>query len=405
VSQTLYILGRQPAIGAAELESLLGPEATRRIGDFAVVSSHAGNFIPFSRLGGSTRACKILTVLPYTEWHKIVDYIVSAAPQFLAYLPEGKLHLGVSVFGLNVGPQRINASALTLKKVIKSAGKSVRVVPNKATELNAAQVIHNRLLGSSGWELVLVRDGNQTILAQTTDIQDIDAYAARDQRRPKRDARVGMLPPKLAQIIVNIGSHGNNHYGSVVLDPFCGTGVILQEAALMEFDIYGSDLDDRMVQYSDENLMWLLNQPVCPVKRPPETLQDETWRYFKLEQGDATSHQWQPMPNFIACETYLGRPFATEPKPDVLQQVVQDVDTIHRKFLQNVARQTNVGFRMCIAVPAWKTRNGFKHLKVLDSLEELGYTRQSFVHARNEDLIYHRSEQIVGRELVVLIRK
>ncbi len=84
---------------------------------------------------------------------------------------------------------------------------------------------------------------------------------------------------------------------------------------------------------------------------------------------------------------------------------MQDVDTIHKKFLQNVARQTKPGFRLCIAVPAWKTKNGFQHLKTLDSLEELGYTRVSFAHARPKDLVYHREDQIVARELVVLIRK
>lgn len=61
--------------------------------------------------------------------------------------------------------------------------------------------------------------------------------------------------------------------------------------------------------------------------------------------------------------------------------------------------------RICLAVPAWKTRKGFIHLPLLDSLEKLGYTRVSFVHADNNKLIYHREGQVVGRELVVLIRK
>ena len=107
----------------------------------------------------------------------------------------------------------------------------------------------------------------------------------------------------------------------------------------------------------------------------------------------------------MAGETYLGRPFSTEPKGEILQEVISDVDTIHRKFLKNLAKQTAPGLRACIAVPAWKTKNGFKHLKVLDSLEELGYTRLVFKHVRNQDLIYHRENQIVGRELVVLERK
>jgi tRNA G10 N-methylase Trm11 len=124
-----------------------------------------------------------------------------------------------------------------------------------------------------------------------------------------------------------------------------------------------------------------------------------------LSVADATNHQWNADFNAIACETYLGRPFSAEPKPEVLDEVMNDVDTIHRKFLQNVARQTDVGFRMCIAVPAWNTTTGFKHLKVLDSLEELGYNRVKFAHVRTRDLIYYRDKQVVGRELVTLIRK
>ena len=84
---------------------------------------------------------------------------------------------------------------------------------------------------------------------------------------------------------------------------------------------------------------------------------------------------------------------------------MQDVNLIHKRFLQNVARQTQSGFRMCIAIPAWKTPAGFKHLKVLDNLEDMGYNRIEFVHVRVEDLIYHREGQVVARELVVLVRK
>src|SRR3546814_11679403 len=65
----------------------------------------------------------------------------------------------------------------------------------------------------------------------------------------------------------------------------------------------------------------------------------------------------------IATEIYLGRPFSTQPDPATLQKVMQDTDTIHKKFLQNVARQTKPGFRMCIAVPAWHTKHGVKDRK------------------------------------------
>ena len=90
--------------------------------------------------------------------------------------------------------------------------------------------------------------------------------------------------------------------------------------------------------------------------------------------------------------------------PDVLQKIVQDCDTIHKKFLLNIANQTKTGFRMCIAVPAWYTKKGFIHLPTLDFLSDLGYNRISFKHVAKKDLIYYRQGQQVARELVVLER-
>jgi tRNA G10 N-methylase Trm11 len=402
MTQTLCILGRQPALGIAELESLCGADKLRPIGATAALLDLDPPTIDFTRLGGTVKFCKLLTILDTTHWGDIQKYLEGSIPQHLQYLPEGKMKLGLSVYGLEVSVQRINATGLAIKKVIKATGRSIRVIPNNEKALNSAQVLHNQLTSALGWELIFVRDGNKTLVAQNIAEQDIEAYAARDQARPKRDAKVGMLPPKLAQIIINLakgtaepvkpdcGPHDPK--GTSVLDPFCGTGVVLQEALLMGYDAYGTDLEDRMVDYSRENLEWLANR---------YKLEGLT---YLLETGDATTFEWQAF-DVVACETYLGRPFSAEPRPEMLQDVMSDVDTIHRKFLKNLAKQTKPGFRACLAVPAWKTKNGFKHLKVLDSLEELGYTRVSFVHAGAKDLIYHREGQIVARELVVLERK
>lgn len=387
---SILILGRQPRLGMAELESLYGPERLQPVGVSAVLLDEQPGDVAFQRLGGSIKLAKVLTELPTTDFSRLLDYIQKTIPEHLGYLPEGKVKFGLSVFGIQTNVAQLNRSTLSIKKTIRQTGHSVRVVPNNELSLNSAQVRHNQLTSPLGMELLLIRNGTSTILAQTVQEQDIEAYADRDQKRPKRDARVGMLPPKLAQIIINLA---NPSAGSTVLDPFCGTGVILQEAILMELGAYGTDLEPKMVDYTNANLKWL---------------EDKTEKRVTgaTEVGDATSFVWKEVEfQSIACETYLGRPFSTTPPQDVLQEVMQDVDTIHRKFLRNVAEQTPSGFRMCIAVPAWKTPNGFKHLKILDSLEEFGYNRVSFVHAEQEELIYHREGQIVARELVVLIRK
>ncbi len=382
--QSLLILGRQPALGLAELESLFGANNITAIGTIAAVLDQDPSSVPFPRLGGSSKLARVLTRIDSTDWQKLISYIANEIPKHLDYIPQGKLKFGLSVYGMPVSAAKINAGALTIKKSIKQTGRSVRVVPNNDSTLNSAQVLHNKLTDELGMELLLVKNGADTLLAQTVAEQDIDAYAARDHGRPKRDPKVGMLPPKLAQVIINLANPGE---GETVLDPFCGTGVILQEALLMGRYVYGTDIEQRMIDYTKENIEALIG----PASQ-------------NLAVGDATSFTWEVF-DAIACETYLGRPFSAQPRPEILQEVMQDVNTIHKKFLRNVARQTEPGFRMCIAVPAWKSPQGFKHLKTLDSLEEMGYTRVEFVHAAEEDLIYHRPGQVVARELVVLQRK
>jgi len=400
--KSLLTLGRQPKLGIAELESMFGADAVTPYGNTSVFVDLDAEKIPFARLGGSTRVCRVLAKLPSVHWADVRDYIAKTIPEHEQYVPEGKLTIGLSVIGIKTTTKDIERCLLTAKKATKALGRSVRIVPNKQIELNAAQIIHNNLTGTNGWELVVISDGKTAYLAQTVHVQDIEGYAARDQARPYRDARVGMLPPKLAQIIINLGCSfadgttelmpDNNPKPALLLDPFCGTGVLLQEANLMGFDVYGTDLEPRMVEYSIGNLHWLREKF------------EVAGEYVRIELGDATKHKWQKQPSIVACETYLGQPYASLPPFDQLQKNVQFVDRLHTEFLQNIGKQLASGTRLCLAVPAWRTKTGFLHLPTLDHLPQLGYNRVKFVHAGKSDLIYHRENQVVARELVVLVK-
>jgi len=50
-------------------------------------------------------------------------------------------------------------------------------------------------------------------------VQDINAYTKRDFGK-KRDMDTGMLPPKLAQMMINIANNGKQEITSLY-DPFC----------------------------------------------------------------------------------------------------------------------------------------------------------------------------------------
>lgn len=409
--QSLLVLGRQPALGLAEIESLYGAGKLRPVGDQAVIVDVDPCLLAFDRLGGSTKFAKVLTELETTKWKQIEKFLLQVSPDHSKRMPEGKMLLGLSTIGFDTSLKQLEATGLSLKKAIRRTGRPVRLVPNKAPELNAAQVIHNKLTGPTGWELIFIKNGDKTVIAQTIKVQDIESYTKRDRERPKRDTKVGMLPPKLAQILINLGAGRLPEeklqnicdipagqpvprplLNETVLDPFCGTGVVLQEALLMGYGAFGADLEPRMIDYSKQNIDWL-----------------KSWYDFETisttEVGDATNHQWTQPFDFVASEIYLGRPFTSRPDAEILAQTISETNTIAKKFLQNIYAQLKPGTRLALAIPAWQTKpNQFRHLPLIDSLSDLGYNRVKFEHASDDQLIYYRPDQIVARQLLVIAR-
>lgn len=397
--KSITILGRQSALGLAELESLYGSDNVVPLGKIAAGLKLDTSEINFKRLGGSTRLANIIGEVEGSNWKTIEKALRPAMLQIVRDFPEGKIKLGISTYGIKTTPGVLTAAGLTLKKSLRSIGRSARLVPNAELELNTAQVQHNALDSPLGCELLCVSDGARTIIAHTVAVQDLASYTLRDRGRPKRDARVGMLPPKLAQMIINLAAGQRSANESSLLDPFCGTGVILQEAMLMGFEVYGTDLEPRMIDYTDQNLTWAVRTLL------QKSVEEQIEGTQELEVGDATTHQWSPKPDIVACETYLGRPFTTTPSHDVLEQTVSDVNVIIKKFINNIAPQLPVGTRLCLAVPAWQIAPGhFRHLPLISTIDESPLRRVHFTHVRNEDLLYYRADQIVARELLVLTK-
>lgn len=365
----LAALGRQPKISLAELESLF--ENVKPLG-MGLATFETETLPQIDRLGGSL---------------KIAEEITSALPRFLDGLERnGKIALGISDYTPQAKAFLAQREALRLKNQLKKRGCSVRVIPNKTPILSTATSFHNHLADPKNLELLKFKHRYFRLIG----IQNINAYTARDQARPARDARVGMLPPKLAQILINLC--GNLPPQSYLLDPFCGTGVLLQEAAIMGYRIQGTDLDARMIEYTKRNLEWLARGKWL---QKPEN--------YLVEQGDATHHQWQERIDLVACETYLGRPFSTIPSAIKLKAVKQECKSIILGFLENLANQIESETPVTIAVPAWLRTDGhYETLNILDEISKLRYNVVKFRNASQADLVYHREGQFVAREIIVL---
>ena len=383
----IAILGRQPALGMAELEQLYGSTAVRWFSDStAIIDSPA---FDFERLGGTQKAGRVVSELR-GDWRQVSMKLVSAYAQAWAD-HEGKITLGISAYGFKTTPRDVQKTGIILKGKLKERGVSLRLIPNADTALSSATSHHNKLgLSDNHVELIIVRGANgAAVIAESVGAQNITALAARDQGRPKRDAFVGMLPPKLARMMVNLAPVKAGR----ILDPFCGTGVLLQEAALLGYDVYGTDLVPKMVQFTKANLDWLIDtHHVTPG--------------VTLDVGDAMTYHWRTPVDAVACEAYLGQPFSAPPSPGKLTEVRGNCNHIISEFLRNIAPQLAPGTPLCVAVPAWRDSAGrFTHLPLVDSVGSLGYNRTTLRHVRNDQLLYYREDQVVARELLLLTRR
>ena len=389
----LAVLGRQSEISLAELESIYGAaNLTPLSNQLALINTPS---LDLSRLGGTIKAGKIIS-------EPLLDY--------LANLPPGKITLGFSDYSPSVTAKSAQMQALKLKSVLKRRGRSVRIVPNNSSAALSSATSHHNQLGEKVNHIEVINYQKYTALSIGT--QNITAYAKRDQARPARDAYVGMLPPKLAQILVNLATGPQT--SGLLLDPFCGTGTILQEALLMGYSVYGTDLSEKIVAYSQKNLDWLAGKHSLLLDYPQsrrglsdvprnDGRAERVQKQAVLAAGDATNFTWQQPIDFVASETYLGQPFSAPPSDIKLKEVQFTTKSILLSFLKNIHPQLKPNTPLALAIPAWRRPDhSFSHLNIVDEIQKLGYNVCKFKHATPTDLLYYRENQIVARQIILL---
>ena len=456
----LAVLGRQPEISMAELEAIF-PGARQIVANLAFFStgpadtSPSPKFLLRKTFWGPLPVSSPVDVNRFGGILKFAVRLEEAPLKYLSSLPEGKITIGVSDYSVRASRKSASQEALKLKKILVRHGRSVRVVENKDVVLSTATSLHNGLNGKNERkvELIKVDDDWYRVIG----VQDIELYAKRDQARPARDAKVGMLPPKLAQILINLC--GPLEPGATILDPFCGTGVVLQEAILMGYQAYGTDISERMVEYAERNLKWLFSSRSCSrlstevvrlsssrkdkqaslsldssdglsrgsLRQAPRQSQCSENSHFQIPKDDTTIFCWQQPPkdpsanvfevltgnamsfrwdqpiDAVACEGYLGKPFARIPTEMELKEQKQECGAIVMGFLKNLVEQVRKDTPVVIAAPAWLRENGkYERLDILDDISEMGYNVNN---KTREGLLYHRDGQVVARDILILRKK
>lgn len=398
----IFFLGHQPHLSLAELEAVYGAEAITDIKKkYAVLELLEEPNI--DHLGGITKISKVLKteVIQEDPSKQIQDLLFSQ----IADQKTGKLRLGVSIYsGKNITQLNIKVIREILEKLRKQAekensGLNLRTVEPKESTLNAAQIIHGDLLKKNGLSFDLLISEEEVTLAQTVQVPNLKKYTLRDYGKPKPSGKNGMLPPKLAQILINLSGA---KAGDTILDPFCGSGTVLQEAMLLGIDSIGTDLNPQIIEDAKANLEWLDRRFRLRASKVK----------FNVSVADATSHQWSSKPTHLVCEGYLGTPMTNSPTETKLQKIVEECNTVAGDFLKNIHPQLAKDGTIVFALPCWFVQEKIVKLPVVENLSALGYNKvksKKVSEDTNSGLIYRRTgedkSQIVGRDIYVLKKK
>ena len=144
-----------------------------------------------------------------------------------------------------------------VKRALVEMGYGARFVEGSRHGLSASVLLHSQRVR----ELYVIQTSEKIFLGETAAVQNIDEWSRRDRSKPYADRKKGMLPPKVARMMVNMGlgmlQREQQTQIPLLLDPFCGSGTIAMEALLSDCDVIAGDLDSDAVHGTRQNLDWL----------------------------------------------------------------------------------------------------------------------------------------------------
>lgn len=361
-------------------------------------------------LGGIIKIVKILDVVKKRERDSInfaLQNYFKPSKLKKDYFKEyaGKKQFGVSVYLLNPNiralgePKRLG---MFIKKSLQSADVSLRAVLPEFNSLALASVaVTKNSLLQKGAEICVFAANEKVFVGKTLSVQDFEDYGRRDYQRPMRDEKQGMIPPKVAQIMLNLSGTAK---GANVLDPFCGVGTIIQEGILLGYKMAGSDISRTAINNSEINLEWFRNRyKVAPGK----------YRLEVADVKDISTIFSDVKFEAIATEGSLGPIYSSLPKESDIEANFKALEAIWVSAFEEFNKVLAPGGKVVICLPAYKLNDhDYRYFPSIDFITKLGYTfvehfpeqiRQiaPFLQiTERSSMLYDRKDQVVAREIL-----
>ncbi|MDO8499102.1 MAG: methyltransferase domain-containing protein [bacterium] len=371
----LFILGRDAILSEAEIMAWLkrkqiSYERVSLIQNQYLIIRLDKNFPAHTailQLGGTIKIAEKISATADAD---------SVAKSLRAEIPVGKI-----IFSINCHDQNFG---LTVKRILKTNGRMARYIQPK----NSATVLHNDLV-HKGRDLTVINDQ----VFATRALQPFEAIGDRDYNRPGRDDVSGMLPPKLAMILINLAEQDEN---SVILDPFCGSGTVITEAALAGYkNIFGTDLSDQAIADSRDNVVWIKARA-----------QDAVTAKISIFKADVTQLSEKIKPSSvdaIITEPYLGKPLTgRETTAEFNAQIKKLKELYLSAFLQFKIVLKSQGV-VIFVIPEFSVGQTKMTINCVAEIKNLGFALMP-TSPNTEFLLYKRPEQHLGRRIYKFIK-
>ncbi len=400
-----FIFGNHPRLSLAELISVQPHlEILHAEDNLCLVKLHTKTDIAALqfRLGGTVKIGKILETLSRDEMieSKLVDLMNSHIQSALGK----KISFGISLHA-PLGNQTMSwfshhhqRLGLQLKKKLRETETPVRFVTSKdSNDLSSVVVRKNHLLSEHGYEFVYLPAKTQWYLGQTLTVQPFEYYSQIDYGRPSRDAKSGLLPPKLAQIMINLT--GANPSTSTLLDPFCGSGTILQQALLLGYKkIIGSDFGEKAIADSANNLAWLKTRT---------HLGNENYELFTADVQNISQKLEANTIDVVVTEPYMGPPIRGNESESELKNRVLKLSNLYVKGSSELHRLLTKKGRIVMVLPHFRAPGKKIAVQITNQLIKLGFMplNPSISEYHLTPLLYSRPDQKIIREIIILEKK
>lgn len=383
-----FIPGSHPQLSLAELDSVISGTFDNG-GDYFLVDSQKELHAPELqfRLGGTVKIAIIDQSIQFGELPSIFD-INNLLGKYFAQSEE-KITFGASIYGKkdNQLIKQTRQLGMQAKKELHANAFTARFVINDTGILSSVVVTKNHLI-ERGAEIIILNDGKKLHIGKTLTVQDFEEYSNRDYGRPARDTKRGILPPKIAQIMINLAEQKMN---SVIIDPFCGTGTVLQEALRAGYqNLTGSDISNKAIKDTQRNLDWYAKE--AGVKN--------TVKLFQKDIRALSDEINQESIDGIITEPYLGPPLLRKPDGEKLHRIIIELESLYSETFIVFERILKPQGKAVISLPFFKLGESEQHINIEKCLN--GASLQIVAFGENTSFNYSRTDQIVGREIFIL---